>query len=468
MNKLFSDKRLKYGTYSVVVTIIFVAILIVINLIIGQFNRSFDFTEAEIFSLSDETMSVLDNVNTDINVYTLFPTANSEAVIGRVNQIIDQYTQNCRHIKVENRDLYLHPDFARRFASENVSIDINSIIVECGEKFRVINYSDYYDQNGRLSLESALTSALQYVNMEVSPAVYFISGHGEPDSSAFTSLNEQLKLANYNVKTVNLIESDIPTDCTVLFITPVDRDYSQAECEKVLNYLNADGRAFMLLGGIDVGACPNIMSIASAYGLTLRDGYIYEGQESSYMMYPYAILPSLGDHDINASLVAKDYHTLAVASQSVVNTDMQKQGLVIEPLLSTSSSAYIKAEGNQSANKESGDTEGPFDIVTAVTDSTYTDTQHTTKLIISGCSYYLIEPNMDAMVNNANSTFVVNALNWLNDNAENIYITPKNLNGSAVVIDAGSSSKIKIISWFVLPGILFVLGFIVYITRRNK
>ena len=112
MNKLFNDKRLKYGAYSVVVTIIFIAILIVINLIIGQFNRTFDFTEEEIFSLSDETKSVLDNINTDINIYTLFPANNTEAVIGRVNQIIDQYKQSCSHIKTENRDLYLPPDLA--------------------------------------------------------------------------------------------------------------------------------------------------------------------------------------------------------------------------------------------------------------------------------------------------------------------------------------------------------------------
>ena len=48
MNKLFNDKRLKYGTYSVVVTIIFIAILIVINLIVGQFNKSFDFMKEKI------------------------------------------------------------------------------------------------------------------------------------------------------------------------------------------------------------------------------------------------------------------------------------------------------------------------------------------------------------------------------------------------------------------------------------
>lgn len=468
MNKVFNDKRLKYGTYSIVVTLIFIAILVVINLIIGQFNKSFDFTKDDIFSLSDETKSVLDNVDTGINIYTLFSTNSSDAIIGRVNQVIDQYSQYSSHINVENRDLYLHPDFAKKYASEDTSVSVNSIIVECGNKFKVIGYSDYYSDNGTLNLESALTSALQYVNMEATPAVYFVTGHGEPDNSNFTSLNEQLKLANYTSATVNLISDEIPQDCKVLVLPPVDRDYSQAETEKVLNYLNNDGSAFMLLGGIDTAKCPNLMSIASTYGLTLDEGYVYEGQESSYMVYPYAVLPELKEHDINKTLISKNYHTIAVACQSVVNTKLQKQGLNFEPILSTSDKAYIKTENNTSANKEKGDKEGPFNIAVAVTDSTYTDKEHTTKLVVSGCSYYFIDPSTDSMVNNGNSTFMVNAINWLNNNSDSIYIAPKSLESSSIVVDAGSASTIKLVCWVVMPAILFVAGFVVWITRRNR
>ncbi len=468
MNKLFNDKRLKYGTYSIVVTLVFVAILIVINLIIGQFNKTFDFTEEEIFSLSDETKSVLDNLKTDINVYTLFQTGSSDGVIGRVEQVIDKYSQESSHIKVENKDLYLHPDFGQKYASENVSIGINSIIVESGSKFKVINYSDYYGDDGTLNLESVLTSALQYVNMEVAPTIYFVTGHGETSISYFTSLNEQLELANYTSASINLLESEIPADCTALVMTPVDRDYSEAEAEKILNYLNNDGRAFMLLGGIDISKYTNLLSIPQSYGVTLENGYIYEGDESSYMLYPYAVFPSLSEHSINSILIAKDYRTLAVACQSIKNTEYQKQGLEIEPLLTTSSKAYIKAEGNESANKESGDIEGPFNIAVAITDSSYTDTSHTTKLVVSGCSYYLIDPNTDSMVNNANSTFVVNALDWLNDNSDSIYIASKSLETPSIIIDAGASSTIKVISWLVIPGILFAAGFIVWLIRRNK
>ena len=39
MKNLFKDKRIKYGTYSTVVAMIFLAILVMINLVVGQFNR---------------------------------------------------------------------------------------------------------------------------------------------------------------------------------------------------------------------------------------------------------------------------------------------------------------------------------------------------------------------------------------------------------------------------------------------
>ncbi len=468
MNKLFNDKRFKYGTYSIVVTLVFIAILIVLNLVVGQFNKTFDFTKDEIFSLSEETKTVLNDVNSEIKIYTLFKTGNSEPIISRVNQIIDRYKQSNSNLTIENRDLYLHPDFGKKYVSENISVDVNSIIVEGNNKFRVINYEDYYDENGILNIESTLTSALQYVNMEISPTVYFVTGHGEPDSSNFTTLNEQLKLANYNSKTINLIENDVPADCTILFITPVERDYSSTEKERVLNYLNRDGRAFMLLGGIDKTKTPNLHSIAQTYGVSLDDGYVYEGDESKYMIYPYAVLPELQEHEINNTLIAKNYKTLAVACQNIKNTDIKKQGLVIEPILKTTKNAYIKGSSNQSANKEAGDIEGPFNLAVAVTDSTYTDKEHITKLVVTGCSYYLIDPNTDSMVNNTNSTFVVNALNWLNDNTDTVYISPKNLQSSSIVIDQAATTNIKILSWLLVPGAIFLVGFVVWIKRRNK
>ncbi len=470
MKKLLNDKRLKYGTYSTVITIVIIAILIVLNLIVGQFNKSFDMTRENIYSLSEETMGVIENIENDINIYTLFSTGYSDGVINKVEQVISEYTQKSSKIKVSNVDLYLHPDFTKKYANENNSVGVNSIIVERGDKYRVISYSDYYSQSSaeKLNIESNITSAIQFVNMETAPKIYFITGHDETDYSYFTTLIDRLKLSNYDMESLNLIDNEIPSDCTALVITPGARDFTKAEADKVKAYLAYDGRAFFLIGGSDSNNFKNLMSIVNAYGVTLENGYVLEGQQDKYYKYPYAIFPGIEEHEVNSTLLNKEYITYAVASQAITELDVKKQGLKIEPLLTTTDSSYIKAEGNSSPNKESNDISGPFNVAVAVTDSSYSDKSHTTKIVVCGLSYYFIDPNYDEMVVNGNSTFVVSALNWLDDMTKGVSISPKTISSDTVLIDESSANKIKLLGWAVIPGCLFLVGFAVWLIRRNK
>ena len=63
---------------------------------------------------------------------------------------------------------------------------------------------------------------------------------------------------------------------------------------------------------------------------------------------------------------------------------------------------------------------------------------------------------------------MVNGINWLNNNSDSIYIAPKSLESSSIVVDAGSASAIKLISWVRIPAVLFTAGFVVWVTRRNR
>ena len=448
MKNLFKDKRVKYGTYSTVVAMIFLAILVMINLVVGQFNRSFDTTKDKLFGLSSETQQVLDNMTSKVTIYTTSKTGSSDSIEDRVEQVLMQYKQKSKvgSLSVENIDLYLHPDFAKNYNSEDKPVSTGSIIVVSNDKYRVISESDYYDsENGQFSIESAITR------------------HGEAEPENFSSLSKQMSLANYSVKTINLLEDNIPTDCAVLMITPCSRDYSDVEAQKVKDYLTSAGRVYCIIGGIDTANCKNLMGIINSYGLTVNSGYIYEGDENSYMMYPYAVLPTIAKSDITSQITEKGYKVLAVASQALENTEIKKKDVEIEPLLTTSKKSYVKEGENKAVSKESGDKSGPFNIAVSVKDKS-----NDSKLIVTGCSYYLVEPNVDSMVNGANATFVISGLNWLNDQSDNIYISPKDIMTETVVVDEASASKLKILAWAVIPAIIFVIGFAVWAVRRNK
>lgn len=472
MKKLLSDKRFKYGAYSTVITIVIIAVLIFVNLVAEQFDRSFDMTNNSTYSLSEETKSVLANIDKDVTIYTMFSTNDSDAVLNMVNQVVDKYAQTSTNITVKNIDLYLHPDFAKQYSSEDNAISTNSIIVEQGDRFKTIAPNDYYtssssaENSEQLNIEANLTSAIQYVTNIHSSKLYFLTGHNETAPEHFTSLMEQIKLSNYDTDTINLIEKDIPEDCTAIVITPGDRDFSTEEANKIKNYLANDGRGLFLLGGTDSAKFTNLMSIVNAYGVTLESGYVLEGDTEHYYQYPYAIFPNIENDDINSTLLSKDYTVYSVASQAISQLDIKKS-LEIKSLLTSSDKAYIKADGNTSPNVEANDKKGPFDIAVSITDNSYTDKKHSTKLIVCGTSYYFIDPNYDAMVVNANSTFIVSALNWLNDN-QSTTISPKNISSETVLIDSSSANTIKLIGWAIIPGCLFIIGFIVWLVRRNK
>ena len=107
MKNLFKDKRIKYGTYSTVVAMIFLAILVMINLVVGQFNRSFDTTKDKLFGLSSETQQVLDNMTSKVTIYTTSKTGSSDSIGDRVEQVLTQYKQKSKvgSLNVENIDL---------------------------------------------------------------------------------------------------------------------------------------------------------------------------------------------------------------------------------------------------------------------------------------------------------------------------------------------------------------------------
>ena len=467
MNKLFNDKRLKYGTYSTVVALVVIGILIAVNLVVSEFDYKFDLTGEEIFSLSDETKEVLNNVNEDITIYTLFNTKNNDNVVSMADEVLEQYRQNNKHIRVENKDLYLYPDFAGQYSTEDNPVSANGMIVQKGERYKVISYNEYLYNNAYLNVESLVTSAIQYVCMTENPVIYYVTGHNEEDYNNFTSVLSGLKSVNYELEGISLLDKDIPEDCTALMITDCARDYSENEAQKVKDYLANDGRALFVISEVSKADKPNLASIVSNYGVELSDSFIIEGDESAYYQYPFALLPNVENHDVNSNLLRGGYRVWAYSAKAITEVDIKKQGLVIEPLLTTTNKSFIKADGNQSFNQETGDPQGPFNVAVAVTDSTYTDTSHTTKAVVCS-SAAMLYPDVDSYVSGANSGFILGAVNWLNDDDSSLYIAPKSLQSESTLIDNAQRNKIMLLSVYVLPGILFILGAVVWVRRRNK
>ncbi|MCD8158855.1 MAG: GldG family protein [Clostridiales bacterium] len=469
-----SDKRLRYGTYSTLSAVVVIAIAVVINLIAGKVNYKKDLTPNSIYAITEATQSVLDGLTDDVTIYALYQTNQEDSVI---TQVLDQYENASGKISVSVKDPVLYPQFVEKY-TDGGSVSTGSLIVECGKKYKIVPSFELYstgtdyltgDSTQNISAESKITSAIQYVTAESLPVIYTVTGHNEMTLSDLGSpLAEDLETANYEVREINLFDEDIPEDCSILLLTTPQSDYTADEAAKVKAYLANDGRALFLIDYM-YNTFENVSSILADYGVSLDNPVIFEGDANyQYQNYPTAILPDIAIHDATAEMAQS--RALFLTAYGITTLDDKRVSTTVEPLLTTSSSAFGKMTEDETITKQEGDTDGPFDVAVAVTDNTYTDTSHITKLIVCSGYYYTLYAQADAMVSYGNSQFVMGCVKWLSDNYDTstVTIASKSLASETFYTDYAQSERIKYTCVIFLPVFIIGMGFVVWLSRRNK
>ena len=82
----FKDKKFKYGGYATLLTAFVLAILIIVNLVVGQIPFKIDLTENRLFSLSDQTDTILKNLDQEIQIIGLYKTGSEDKVFDEILQ----------------------------------------------------------------------------------------------------------------------------------------------------------------------------------------------------------------------------------------------------------------------------------------------------------------------------------------------------------------------------------------------
>ena len=210
-------KILKNGSFSMLYTVLLVAVIVVINLIIGEIPEKYtqlDVSEQKLYTISDETVKFLRDLQEDVTIYHIVQNGNEDEIL---EKMLNRYEETSKHITVETKDPVLYPNFTSQYTKDSVSD--NSLIVVNGEKSKVIAYNSLYEANydyytGSSSTngcdgEGHIDSAISYVTSENIPVLYTLQGHGELEMNS--SLRESLERANYQVESLNLLtEENVP------------------------------------------------------------------------------------------------------------------------------------------------------------------------------------------------------------------------------------------------------------------
>lgn len=470
-----NKKTLKNGSYSMVYTVILIAVIVVINLIVAEIPTKYtqiDVSTQKLYTISDKTKEFLDELNQDVTIYHIVQNANEDDVI---EKLLKRYEETSDHIKVEKKDPVLYPNFTSQYTDEDVQD--NSLIVVNGSKSKVVDYYNLYETqydyySGSSSTtgfdgEGQIDSAISYVTSDNLPIVYTLKGHGELELNS--SITESLEKANYRIQSLNLLtEENVPEDAGCLMITSPQADLSEEEADKVISYLENGGKA-VIFTDYTSEEIPNLKKVLENYGVTPDNGVVMEGDTKHYIMQiPYYLVPEINSTEITADLIADNRYVLMPVAQSIRIMDSYRDTLDIESVLSTSEKAYIKTnvENMQTFEKVSGDQEGKFNLGVCVTEDISDDKQ--TQLVYYGSSS-LLDSTTNQQVSGGNTELLLDTLGWMCENdVPVISVDSKSLETSNLTISEYDSGYWSAMTCGVIPVIFLIIGGVIWFKRRKQ
>lgn len=464
----FKTKQNKHGSLVSATTIILLAIIIISNLALTKLDIKFDLTKNKIYSLTEDTNKLLKGLTNDINIITVQENGSEN---NDIKEILSKYESTSDKIKIKNIDPAVSPAAVKQFSKGGSEISSGSVIVESGNRFKVINEYDLYEidystgQIKGIKAEQKLTSAIEYVTTHNLPKAYILGGHNEAELPS--EIQDSLSNENYKTVDLNLFggEEWKYEEEDILIVNSPQRDLSLDELGALQSYLSSGGKAFIAMGYVNE-TMPNFSTLLSHYGISIDNKLVIEGDNSMIYRLPSNIIPSYGNHNIVSPLITSGLPVLSPTSQYIRINDLTRSSLTIEPLLTTSNSAYAKSglEIN-SFEKEDGDVDGPFNLAVAVTEKIENSNKSTELVVVSSSD--ILNSQSISLTKGGNLDFFMNSIGWLSQREDKITIRAKDISPDVITVNQGQVYTLALISMFIIPIFIITSGTIVWYKRRH-
>ena len=466
-----SNRKLRFGGYATLLTLLVIAALIGLNLLVDQIPLRLDLTRNKVYSLSEQTLGVLLGLKSEVTISHLLKSGSEDP---QIREVLRRYDISSPRILLDTIDPERNPGWARQHDPAGAGLREGTLVVASADRFKVIERADMYSFSYQdpeapptitaLALEQRLTSAILYVTTLRNPLLYVLQGHGE-DTLAELGIQHALENENYDVKELNLLTlPGVPADADLVAVINPKNDLTGPDLDKLDEYLTRGGRALV---ACDPRPLPNLYQLLAGYGLAFRPMLIVEGSSRRHTGNPLFLLPELHLHDITRPLRANDIPLVLPLSQAVEILPLKKRSLLHEPLAQSSPDSWGKLRylDIRTMEKESGDAGGPFALAVAVSDPSDEGRPQDTRLLVFGSYRFLTQPFFS--LTPGNSDFFINGVNWLNGREESLTIRPKELVQYPLTLNRTLRLLYTAIVVILMPLAVLLAGLVVWLRRRH-
>ncbi len=454
--------------------------------------------------LSPQTLRVLRSLTNEVRGTIFFDARGQEELHGLTTALLREYNYANPKVVFKTVDPVRQPAKAELFLARYKLTglkDKNFIHLDCGGRTKVIYESELsdYDLNAVLSGhdkefhriafkgEMLFTTALFNLANPRQYKICFLQGHGEhdPDKTEtphgygkFAAILAERSNARWEKLTL-LGTNDIPADCQLLVIAGPRLPFETVELEKISRFLHQGGRLFALIGNLAYTGSrqTGLEKLLAESGIGVAANMVFDPKNSptgndlltAGMNRAHPIMKALmsDDADLRLRLVLP-----RAVGKSTTTTNAGPDAPQVTVLATTSEAGTSASEIRDGVPYRNPYTDrtGVFPLMAAAEQGSVkgiTTERGAMRLVVVGDSLGLDNELIDTAP--ANHYFAALAVDWLLDRPEVLLqgLLPRPLKEYRIIMTAGQQKVVAAILLAGLPGIVLLLGGLVWWRRRS-
>ncbi|MBL9132586.1 MAG: GldG family protein, partial [Verrucomicrobiaceae bacterium] len=479
--------RLGIGINVLVQLFLTLAIFAGINRLNYRNYWRFDLSPSQTFTLSEVTLNTLDKMSRDVEMFIVF--ARDAKLYGDVQSLLEEYRLHGKQrIKVRLIDPVRDIERAERLKTETgLSLAQNGILIRSGINKRFITEDELVIRETGTSTtktvaefrgEDAVTSALINVMEGKVRRFFLIVGKGSRTEAAMadamTAVLELGRQQNFEVVSLNMSETGAitPEMTDGIIIIGARYDFSEREIGMIADYWNSRRAGVLML--LDPNrTTKNLNQWLESTGVRPRgDRVLMARSTSTGAQKEFTVQGEFSMDTPFTRHLSSTVTTLPGQSESLALRDnddplSKDQSVITRPVIKALDHYWGETQYLEDlpVAEEDTDTLPPIYVGASVERGVSADAKErseSSRMVIVGNPSLLDKETMLAV----NRDFVAASLNWIINREQVIGITSKPKKSYRIQLTGRQHDLIFWISSLAMPGIVLVLGFMIWAGRR--
>lgn len=502
-------KKFKYGSMSIIIICLVVAIVVVINFMASMLSKRYpikiDLTPDKRYELSDESIDILKGLSQDVEITVTTPKDTFESMTqyyermygmdvpyNMIPVILEKYQmyaeQSDGSVTVKYVDMDKDPDVISKYSKYyNGEITSGNIVIYSKERVKVIDSEGVFGmlqnsaqntQSQTLNLvfagESTLTSAIMsvtdshpvsaaFVKTMNGQAIYSEEEYGSAISGLETILLER---NGYDCTDIDIETDELNADDYDMLVLAVpSSDMTEDIITKMSDFLYNGGnygKSMLYIPSLSHTEFPNLDEFLADWSIQVEKNIVVD---NSYYGTSASIVLSMNDTEAIGVLPNEALPIVAPYTRELTILSKNNEDVVSAVLTSSSTSFTTALSEDGTSSEDQG----------ARNAAVLTKKQHaeglstyTSSVLVLGSSLMTEEELLTQNTTYNNANVLLNILNNMTGKENGAVIPEKSLQQSYIATDEGQSKAIQIVVIWVIPFIVAAIGVFVLLRRRNR